>query len=163
MVNRKGISSEDFTTAAMIIIMITTIFSILNTLITLHGKTELFTSISNLNTLSYYSTSEKIFLRNAAKYSFDQVSQEVLGGDLSKLNDEAMKNAAEEKFKVIFDEYLTALNKKDMRITNSPKIESVSFAVDSKEIYVKLDKPIILGGKDSYVLIDNNIQCSNCI
>ena len=163
MVGKKGISAEDFTTAAMIIIMIVTIFSVLNYYIELHGKTELFTSISKLNELAYYSTSEKIFLRNAAKYSFAQASQEVLGGDLSKLSDEATKNAMEERFKIIFSAYLSALTKKDARITNEPKIDSVSFSVDSKEVYVKLNEPLKLGSEASYVLVDNRIHCSNCM
>jgi hypothetical protein len=163
MVNKKGFSAADVANGGMIFMVIVIVFSVLYWYLTFHARTELFTTVSQMNEYSYYSTAEKIFLKNAARYSFEQASQEVLGDDLSKLEDEATKNAMEERFKVIFDEYLSDLTKRDARITNSPKIENVSFDVQLNDLYVRLDNPIILGQKDSYVLVNNEIYCNKCI
>jgi len=140
---KKGFSAADVANGAMIFMILAVVFSALYFYITMHGRTELFTSTSRIYEYSYYSTSAKMFLRDATKYSYEQSS-----GD-------------EEKFKTVFSAYLSELTKNDARITNSPKIESVSF--DSDNIFVKLDKPLMLGGKDSYVLVDNRIYCNGCI
>jgi len=147
MVSKKGFSAADVSNASMIIMVVVMVFTAIYWYMTLHGRTELFTTVSRIYEYSYYSTSAKMFLKNAAKYSYTQASQE--GG------------ATEERFKIIFGEYLAAFTKKDPRITNSPKVESVSF--ESKDIIVKLDKPIMFGEKDSYALIDSKIYCKDCI
>jgi len=157
MVNKKGFSAADIANGGMIFMIIVIVFAVLYWYISFHGRTELFTTVSRIYEYSYYSTAEKMFLKNAAKYSFEQASQEMLDGDAAKLEDEVTKNATEERFKNIFSNYLSELVKKDPRITNAPKIESVSFLTETKDVYVKLDNPIMFGQKDSYVLVDNNI------
>ena len=162
MVNRKGFSAADIANGGMIFMIIVIVFAVLYWYISFHGRTELFTTVSRTYEYSYYSTAEKMFLKNAVKYSFEQASQEIIGGDTSKLEDEATKNAMEERFKNIFSNYLSELVKKDPRITNIPKIENVSFLTETKDVYVRLDNPIMFGQNDSYVLVDNNIYC-NCM
>ena len=163
MVSKKGFSAADVAAGAMIFMTIVVVFQILYYYMVFHGRTELFTETSRLYEYSAYSSAEKMFLKDAAKYSFAQATQEVVGGDLSKLSDDANRNAVEERFKTIYTAYLSALTKKDVRITNSPKVESMSFSTEMKEVNVKLDKPIMLGYTESYVLVDNRIYCGNCM